>query len=139
MMGACVMHTAQSALARAYAPEPKIRVGILLIADALSDPGSMSAVDTALMAAGHTPLRRRARLQTRAGENALRVADVIAFLTLYGHEYAVVAFRTWPAAHGHEAELTAAAKRAGCRTIWEQRPGDPATALDAVGGDIILR
>jgi hypothetical protein len=132
-------HTAQSALARAYSPEPKIRVGILLIAGALSASQSTAAVDDALMAAGHAPLRRRAQLQPRTGENEPRVADVIEFLTLFGHEYAAVAFRTWPAAHGHEEELTAAAKRAGCRTIWELRPSDPAPAFDAVGSDIVLR
>jgi hypothetical protein len=129
----------QSALAQAYAPEPKIRVGILLIAGALSTSQGIAAVDATLMAAGHAPRRRRAQLQPRTGEKESRVTDVIEFLTLYGHEYAAVAFRTWPAAHGHESELTAATKQAGCRTIWELRPGDPDLSFDAVGSGIILR
>lgn len=132
-------HTAQAALALAYAPAPRIRVGILLVAGALSDPAGALAVDAALAAAGHTALRRCARLQPRPGEGALRVADVIGFLALYGHEYATAAFRPWPAARGQEEDLTSAAKRAGCRTIWEIGRDDPAAAYGAAGGDMLLR
>lgn len=139
MMGPHETHSASAALARAYAPGPKIRVGILLVAGALSDPESRRAVDEALAAAGHTTLRRCARLQPRPGETELRVADVIAFLAQYGHEYAVVAFRPWPAAQGAEATLTAAASRAGCRTLWEISAGDAAAAAGATGSDILLR
>ncbi len=139
MTAARETHTTHAALAQAYAPAPKIRVGILLVGAALSDPESTQAIDDALRAAGHTSLRRRAKLQPRAGENGLRVADVIAFIALYGHEYALVAFRSWPAARGHEADLIAAAKREGCRTIWEIDPGDPAAAGDAVTSNTLLR
>lgn len=127
-----------AALARGYAPAPKIRVGILLIAGALADPDSARAVDAALTAAGHTPLRRLARLQPRPGEPDLRIADVLAFLALYGHEYALAAFRPWPAARGHEAALIEATKHAGCRTAWEIGPGDTATAYARSGADILL-
>ena len=139
MMGTYETHSAHSALAQAYAPKPKIQVGVLLVAGALSVSESTAAVDDALMAAGHAPMRRRAELQTRAGERELRVADVVEFITRYGHEYAVVAFRTWPAAHGHEEELIAVAKRAGCWTIWDLGPGAPSISFDAAGSDVVLR
>lgn len=114
---------AKAALAQAYAPAPKIRVGILVVAGALSDAEGARAVEEALAAAGHTALRRCASLQPRPGESELRVADVLGFLALYGHEYATAAFRPWPAAHGHEAALVEAARHAGCRTIWEAGTG----------------
>jgi hypothetical protein len=139
MMAQEETHSAQSALARTYAPAPKLRVGILLVADALSGPESSAAVDAALLAAGHTPLRRRASLQTRVGEAELRLEDVLEFIQDYGHEYAVVAFRPWPAAQGHEAELTAAATEVGCRTIWDLTAGAPIPEIDAALGDVVLR
>ena len=128
--------SAEAALAHGYAPAPSVRVGILRVGAALSAPESEQAVDAALIAAGHTPLRRRATLQPRPGETELRVADVITFLTLYGHEYALAAFRLWPAAQGHEAALVAAAAQAGCRTLWETETATPDAAF---GCDILLR
>lgn len=130
--------TARAALARAYAPASEVRVGILLVAGAFSDDESAQAVDDALQSAGHTALRRCARLQPRPGEAELRAADVIAFLDLYGHEYATAAFRPWAAARGDEDALTAAAQRAGCRTIWEIEPGDPATVAVASQSVILV-
>ncbi len=121
-----------------YAPAAKVRVGILLVAGALSDPEGRRAVDAALAAAGHTSLRRCARLQPRPGESELRVADVTAFIELYGHEYALAGFRPWPAARGHEADLAAAAHRAGCRMLWEVNPDDAASTATAFCGDIVL-
>ena len=126
----------EAALALAYAPAPKVRVGILLVGGALSDTEGLRATDGALVAAGHTSLRRRASLQPRAGETELRVADVIDFLAWYGHEYALAAFRAWPGARGHEDALTEAARRAGCRIIWEIGPTD---AVPAAGSDVLVR
>ena len=126
----------EATLARAYAPAPKVRVGILLVGGALSDAEGLRATDAALVAAGHTSLRRRASLQPRAGEAELRVADVIDFLAWYGHEYAMAAFRAWAAARGHEDALTEAARRAGCRIIWEIGPTD---AVPAAGIDTLVR
>jgi len=137
--GARETGSAKAALAHAYAPAPRIRVGILLVAGAMSEAGSAQAVDDALMAAGHTALRRCARLQPRPGESDLRVDDVLGFLALYGHEYATVAFRPWPAARGHENDLIAAARRAGCRTIWETGPDDASAPGVAAGAEILLR
>lgn len=138
-MATYVTHSAQVALAKAYLPERKIRVGILLIAGALSDPDSSAAVDKALIHSGHTPLRRRAQLQTRLGEKELRIADVSEFIARYGHEYAVVAFREWPAVQGHEEELIAVAKQAGCQTIWEFGHENPAACVEAISSDVVLR
>lgn len=126
----------EALLAQSYAPAPKVRVGILLVGGALSDAEGLHATDAALIAAGHTSLRRRASLQPRAGEAELRVADVIDFLDWYGHEYALVAFRAWPAACGDEPALTDAAQRAGCRIIWEIGPTD---AVPAAGSDVLVR
>lgn len=126
----------EAMLARAYVPAPKIRVGILLVGGALSDEAGLRATDAALVAAGHTALRRRASLQPRAGEADLRVADVIDFLAWYGHEYALAAFRAWPAARGHEPSVTEAARRAGCRILWEIGPND---APPSAGSDVLLR
>lgn len=134
-MAAQEVDSAAAALALGYAPAAQVRVGILLVAGALSDAAATAAVGAALEAAGHTALRRCARLQPRPGESALRVADVIGFLALYGHEYALAAFRAWPEARGQEAALIAAATQAGCRTMWEVGAGDAAPA----GCDIVLR
>lgn len=134
-MAAREVDSTSAALALGYAPAAQVRVGILLVAGALSDDAATRAVGAALEAASHTALRRCARLQMRPGESALRVEDVIGFLALYGHEYALAAFRAWPEARGHEAALMAAAVQAGCRTMWEVDPGDAAPA----GCDIVLR
>lgn len=117
-----------------YDPMPPRRVGILSIAGALEPHAD--DVASVLGAAGHTVLRRFGRLQPRVGETEPRCADVIEFLRLYGHEYALVAVRSWPDARGAERELVATAVRQHCRVLWIPGPDDPRESLEAAGATV---
>lgn len=106
-----------------YRPEVRVRVGILLIGGALAS--EQDAVEHALLTAGHTALRRRAILQTRSGEAELRFGDVMEYLELYGHEYALVVARPFSDCEGREEAIADAAQRAGCHFEWEPSPRTP--------------
>jgi len=94
-------------LSRHYRPSGH-RLGIMVSA-------GCSEVDTALCeetlrAHGQAPLRRLARLHPRPGGPALDAAEYADFLRRYGHEYCVA----WLPAVDGTAEITAAAREAGC-------------------------
>lgn len=117
-----------------YHPRPPRQVGILSIAGAL-EPHARD-VDAVLGAAGHTSLRRFGRMQTRVGEVELRREDVLEFLELYAHEYALVAFRSWPGSRSAEPELIAAGVSQGCRVLWMLQPGDPRDTIEGAGASV---
>lgn len=125
--------TVASPLSSFYAPTPPVRVGILSIADAL-DETSAGAV---LEAAGHKVSRRFGHLQPRLGENELRREDVLSFLDLYGHEYALVAIRGWSGSKGAEAELISLGIKRHCRMVWVLSVGDSREAIEAAGATVI--
>lgn len=130
-------------IAALYRPAPAIRVGILSIAGALD--GNVDEVEAALAGAGHTLARRFGHLQTRPGEDALRLEDVVEFLDLYGHEYALVAIRGWEGdaaagivgSRGAEGALVALAVERGCAVVWRPAEGDDVAAAEAAGATVI--
>ncbi len=119
------------AIADLYHPAAPPKVGILSVAGALD--AHEQQIEAVLAAAGHAALRRFARFQPRVGELAPRSEDVLEFLDLYGHEYALVALRGWAAVRGAEVELVTRAIGQGCRVLWLLRPGDPRDEIEAAG------
>ena len=107
-----------AALRDLYRPAASVRVGILVLGDAF--PDDQAAVDAALIAAGHAPLRRKCTLLPRVGEERVRADDAIEFVTLYGHEYATALVRPWPEIAGREDELERALTDAGCEVLWDR-------------------
>lgn len=107
-----------AALRERYRPAASIRVGILVLGGAF--PDDQAAVDAALVAAGHAPLRRKCTLLPRVGEERVRADDAIEFVTLYGHEYATALVRPWPEIAGREDELERALTDAGCDVLWDR-------------------
>lgn len=136
------LEAVEELLGRWYRPEEKIRLGILLVNDAFAD--ALPVVDRHLLAAGHQPLRRLARIQPRRGEAGLRTEDVAEFVTLYGHEYSLlVASPTRPDGTGEldPWHLTECARRAGVSVIWDLAHVPTAVGKDAAGwgADAVLR
>jgi hypothetical protein len=110
-----------------YAPTSRVQVGVLLLGGAVA--GREQPVDNALIAAGHSPLRRKCRLQPRPGEPRLRIEDALEFATLYGHEYAVAIVASWPEAGGRERQLVTTLHHAGCAVLWELAAGEDLAAI----------
>jgi hypothetical protein len=110
-----------------YAPASRVQVGVLLLGGAVT--GREQPVDNALMEAGHSPLRRKCRLQPRPGEPRLRIEDALESATLYGHEYAVAIVASWPEAGGRERQLVTTLHRAGCSVSWELAAGEDLAAI----------
>jgi predicted alpha/beta hydrolase family esterase len=106
------------AVERAFAPEGH-RLGIV-VAGRVGVRGSR-AVDAALRGQGLEPARRRAELQPRVGEGALRPRDVAEFAELYGHEYSVALLDR--ALEGDREQLEGAFSGAGCRVVWDEVQG----------------
>lgn len=124
------------ALSQWYRPAQRIRVGILLLGDALQ--GGEGFVDDALRTAGHEPLRRKARLQPRSGEHSVRFEDAVEFVQLYGHEYALCVATSWLPVRGREVELVEVLHEAGCVVVWETKSDDIPRGVTDWGVDALM-
>ena len=119
-----------------YHPAPSIRVGVLLLGDALA--GREQPVDDALKAAGHAPRRRKCRLQPRPGEQRARAEDVLEFAERFGHEYALAVVASWPEMTGHERDLVAVLHDAGCAVLWQATGDGECSAIPPWGVDGVI-